>query len=56
MKSLPEMVERSTEQVRKQFDLATAQNKELWALAEKMATETAEPIKTGLSRAFNKTA
>jgi len=56
MKSLPEMVERSTEQVRKQFDLAVAQNKELWALAEKMATETAEPIKTGLSRAFNKTA
>jgi phasin len=55
MKSLPEMVERSTEQVRKQFDLVAAQNKELWALAEKMATETAEPIKTGPSRAFNKT-
>jgi phasin len=56
MRSLPEMVERSTEQVRKQFDLAAAQSKELWALAEKMATETAEPIKTGLSGAFNKTA
>lgn len=55
-KSLPEVIERSTEQVRKQFDLAAAQNKELWALAEKVATETAEPIKTGLSRAFNKTA
>ena len=56
MKSLPEMVERSTEQVRKQFDLAAAQHKELWALPEKMATKTAGPIKTGLSRAFNKTA
>jgi hypothetical protein len=43
MKSPPEVVERSTEQVRKQFDLAAAQNKGLWALAEKMATETAEP-------------
>jgi phasin len=54
MKSLPEMLELSTEQVRKQCDLVAAQNKELWALAEKMAAETVEPIKTGLSNALNK--
>ena len=33
----------------------TAQNKELCALAQKVATEAAEPIKTGVSKAFNKT-
>jgi hypothetical protein len=31
-----------------------AQNKELCALAQKVATEAAEPIKTGVSKAFNK--
>jgi len=35
MKSLPEMLERSTEQVRKQFDLTAAQNEELGALARR---------------------
>jgi len=54
MKSLPEMVELSTAQARKQFDLVTAQNKELWALAEKMATESAEPIKRSVTKAFSK--
>ena len=44
MKSLPEMVELSTEQARRQFDLITAQNKELLAIAERTATESAEPI------------
>ena len=39
MKSLAEMVALSTEQARKQFDLVTAQNKELWAIAERMASE-----------------
>jgi len=31
-----------------------AQNKELCALAQKVATEAAEPIETGVSKAFNK--
>ena len=53
MKSLPEMVEHSTEQARKQFEHVTAQNKELWALAEKMAAETAAPIKQSVTKAFN---
>jgi phasin len=54
-KSLPEVVELSTEQTRKQFDLLTARNKELWALAERMATNCAEPIKQSMTKAFNKT-
>ncbi|SRR6266567_2800586 len=56
MNSLPEMVELSTEQARKQFDLVTAQNKELWTLAERMASESAEPIKQSVTKAINKVA
>lgn len=55
-KSLSEAVERSTAHTRKQFDAMTAQAKELAALAQKVATETAEPIKKGVSSAFNKAA
>ena len=54
-KSLPEVVELSTEQTRKQFDLLSARNKKLWALAERMATDCAEPIKQSMTKAFNKT-
>jgi hypothetical protein len=50
------LVKLSTEQARKQFDLVIAQNKELWALAGKMATESAEPIKRSVTKAFNKVA
>jgi phasin len=53
-KSLPQIVELSTDQARKQFDLVTAQNKELWALAGRMATHCAEPIKQGMTKAFDK--
>jgi phasin len=53
LKSLPEMIELSTEQARKQFELAAEQSKELWALAQKMANETAEPLKTGVTKGFN---
>jgi len=53
MKSLPEMIELSTEQARKQFELVAEQSRELWALAEKMANETAEPLKTGVAKGFN---
>ena len=53
-KSLPQIVELSTEQACKQLDLVTAQNKELWALAEQMASECAEPIKQGMTKAFDK--
>jgi phasin len=54
-KSVSEFIELSSAHARKQFDIVSAQNKELWALAQKVATEAAEPIKTGMSKAFNKT-
>jgi phasin len=55
-RSLPEIVELSTEQTRRQFDLLTAQNKELWALAERMANECAAPIKQSMTKALDKVA
>jgi phasin len=54
VKSPSEFMELSTAQMRKQFDIASAQSKELCALAQEAATEAAEPIKTGASKAFNK--
>ena len=56
VKSPSEFIELSTAQMRKQFDIAAAQNKELCALAQQVVTEAAEPIKTGVSKAFNKVA
>lgn len=56
VKSLSEVVEVSTAHVRKQFEAFNAQSKELTALAQKVATETAEPIKASMSSAFKKVA
>ena len=56
MKSLAEMVELSTSHMRKQFDTMTAQSKELTSLAQKVTTETVEPIKESVSSAFKKVA
>jgi phasin len=53
-KSPSEFIELSTVHMRKQFDLVTAQNLELCALAQEVATVGTEPIKTGISKAFNK--
>jgi hypothetical protein len=38
----------SATQSRKNFEVTSAQNKELWELAQKVATKTAEPIKEEL--------
>jgi len=54
VKSPSELIELSTAQMRKQFDIVSAQNKELFALAQEVATEAAEPIKAGVSKTFNK--
>ena len=54
VKSPSEFVELSTAHMRKQFDTVSAQTKELTALAQKAAAEAAEPIKTGVSKVFNK--
>ncbi len=53
-KSPSELIELSTAQMRKQFEIVSTQNKELCALAQQMATEAGSTIKTGVSKAFNK--
>jgi phasin len=55
-KSLSDLVELSTAHARKQFEALTAQTKELAALAQKVAADTAEPVKTGVSKAFKQVA
>ena len=55
-KTLSEVIEVSSAHARKQFEALTAQSKELGALAQKVATETAEPIKSGMNKAFSKVA
>jgi len=53
-KSLSEMIELSTAHARKQFETVTAQSKDLTALAQKVAADSIEPIKSGFTSAFNK--
>ena len=55
-KSYAEVVELSTSYMRKQFETVTAQARELAEEAQKVATQTAEPIKGSLTSAFNKAA
>jgi len=54
VKSLSEMVELSTAHSRKQFETLTAQSKELAAIAQKVATDTAEPVKGSFGKVFKK--
>ena len=44
-KSATDVVTASAEQARKAFDTTSAQNKDLWELAQKLATEAGEPIR-----------
>jgi hypothetical protein len=53
-KSPSAFIELSTAQMRKRFDIVAAQNNELCALAQQVATEAAASIKTGISKALNK--
>ena len=55
-KSFSDFVELSTAHTRKQFETLTAQSKELASLAQKVATETAEPVKESVNKAFKKVA
>ena len=55
-KTLSEVIELSSAHARKQFEALTQQGKELGALAQKVATDTAEPIKSGMNKAFSKVA
>ena len=55
-KSYAEVVELSSGYVRQQFETLTVQAKELNAVAQKVSTETFEPIKEGFSSAVKKAA
>jgi phasin family protein len=53
-KSLSEIIQLSATQSRKNFEVMSAQNRELWELARKVASETAEPINKGFTRILQK--
>lgn len=53
-KSFSEVVELSASHARKQFEAGTTQARELTALAQRVATDTVEPLKTGMTSAFKK--
>lgn len=55
-KSFSEFVELSTAHARKQFEALSSQSKELAALAQKVAADTAEPVKESVSKVFKKVA
>ena len=55
-KTISEVVELTSAHARKQFETMTQQGKELGALAQKLATETTEPLKHGMTKAFSKVA
>ena len=55
-RTLAQVVEISTSHTRKQIELATEQDKELAALAQQVATHTAEPMKDGLANLAKKAA
>jgi phasin len=56
VKSPSEAIELSTAHARQQFDAVSTQSKELLALAQKVATDVIEPIKTGMSKALQRNA
>jgi len=56
VKSVSEIAELSTAHARKQFEVISEQTKELVALAQKVATDAAEPIKSGVTKALKKVA
>lgn len=56
VKSPSEAVQLAISHGRKSFEATTSQNRELWELARKVATETAEPLKKGFAGALPKAA
>jgi hypothetical protein len=52
VKSLPELLELTMNHHRRQFELATAQFKELSVLTQKVVNETADPIRSGMTEPF----
>ena len=56
VKSPSDFIELSTEHSRKQYETLTEQTKELAALAQKVTLATAEPLRTGVTKAFSQLA
>lgn len=56
VKSFSEVVELTAAHARKQFETYSAQAKELTELAQKVATDSAEPVKSGFTNAMKKVA
>lgn len=54
-KSATDVLTSSAEQTRKAFVAASDQNRELWTLAQKLATETGEPIRKHFGKIFHQT-
>jgi phasin len=52
VKSFSEAVELASSYTRQQFEALLAQSKELTALAQKVAADTSEPLKSGVNKAF----
>ena len=52
-KSVTDVFTLSVAQAHKAFDTASAQNKELWELAQKLATETGEPIRKHVAKVLH---
>jgi phasin len=55
-KSISDVAELSSTHARKQFEALSQQTKDLTTLAQRLASETAEPIKTRLNATFGKLA
>lgn len=53
-KSVTDVFTLSAAQARKGFDTASTQNKELWALAQKLAVDTGEPARKRVAQVFQK--
>jgi phasin len=53
-KSIPEAMQLATAQARKNIEAASAQNAELLELAQRVASESAEPIRHGVGRTLQK--
>jgi phasin len=56
VKSLSELFELSTGHARKQFEMLSEQIKQLSTLAQKVATDSAQPLQSGVTKAFDKVA
>ncbi|WP_311966770.1 phasin family protein [Bradyrhizobium australiense] len=54
-KSASDVLSLSAAQARKAFDTASGQNRELWALTQKLATETGEPIRKHFTKVLHQT-